>query len=94
MTACPQHPHPDPLCHVEQAAPALRAYDVQRSPDDEGMPWQAIRDVLLMALAVAAILFTLKPDEWRAIAVSLGALVLVDGVLHVFRRDHAPALGG
>lgn len=47
---------------------------------------------LLAAAIMSAILFTLPPAEWRAIAISLAALVLVYALLRLLRRRvHVPA---
>jgi amino acid transporter len=81
---------------VVYAAVALGAWQLQRRGVAERgapfrMPGGALMPIIGFAI-MAAILATLKPGEWRAIAVSLGVLVLVYGVLRLTRRRvHVPA---
>jgi APA family basic amino acid/polyamine antiporter len=81
------------ICLV-YATVALAAWRLQRRDVAErGTPFRMPGGGLipLVAFAImAAICTTLKPDDWRAIALSLGALVLVYALLHVMRRGHAP----
>lgn len=81
------------ICLV-YAAVALAAWQLQRRGVVEHgtpfrMPGGALMPIVGFAI-MAAICVTLKPEEWRAIAISLGALVLVYIVLHLMRRGHAP----
>jgi len=83
------------ICLV-YAAVALGAWQLQRRGIAErGTPFRMAGGgtIPLLAFAImAAICFTLKPAEWRAIAVSLGVLVLVYGALHLGRgRVQVPA---
>ena len=84
------------ICLV-YATVALAAWQLQRrGVSERGTPFRMPGGALMPAIAfviMSAICFTLKPDEWRAIAISLGALVLVYGVLHLVRRGHAPTPG-
>jgi APA family basic amino acid/polyamine antiporter len=81
---------------VVYAAVALGAWRLQhRGVAERGAPFRmpggALMPIIGFAI-MAAILATLKPEEWRAIAVSLGVLVLVYGLLRLMRRRvHVPA---
>jgi APA family basic amino acid/polyamine antiporter len=67
----------------------------QRGIAERGAPFRLPGGALIPLVAAAimiAILFTLPPAEWRAIAISLGALVLVYAGLRLMRRRvHVPA---
>ncbi|WP_462114405.1 APC family permease [Lysobacter xanthus] len=83
------------ICIV-YAAVALGAWKLQRQGVAERgapfrMPGGALMPVVGFAI-MAAICTTLKPEEWRAIAISLGVLVLIYGVLRLMRRGvHVPS---
>lgn len=83
------------ICLV-YAAVALGAWQLQRRGIAERgtpfrMPGGALMPIAGFAI-MAAILFTLNPEEWHAIGISLGALVLIYGALHLARRRvHVPA---
>jgi amino acid transporter len=72
---------------------ALAAWRLQqRGIAERGTPFRMPGGALVPLVAAAimtAILFTLAPGEWRAIAISLGVLVAVYAVLHLMRRGHA-----
>ncbi|WP_187770675.1 APC family permease [Cognatilysobacter lacus] len=74
---------------------ALAAWRLQRmGVAERGAPFRMPGGALVPLIAagiMTAILFTLKGDEWRAIAISLAVLVAVYAVLHALRRGHAPA---
>lgn len=73
---------------------ALAAWRLQaRGVAERGAPFRMPGGPLVPLVAAAimtAILFTLKREEWRAIVISLGALVAIYAVLHAMRRGHAP----
>ncbi|WP_162301369.1 APC family permease [Cognatilysobacter segetis] len=81
------------ICIV-YAVVALAAWRLQqRGIAERGTPFRMPGGAVVPLIAAAimtAILFTLAPAEWRAIAISLGVLVVVYGVLHLMRRGHAP----
>ncbi|GAB1594960.1 amino acid permease [Lysobacter sp. PAGU 2638] len=80
---------------VVYALVALAAWRLQHTGVSErGTPFLMPGGALMPVIGAGimfAILFTLKPDEWRAILISLGAMIVVYGVLHLMRRGHAPA---
>ncbi|AXK73247.1 APC family permease [Lysobacter sp. TY2-98] len=80
---------------VVYAVVALAAWQLQRRGIVErGTPFRMPGGALMPLIGAGimiAILFTLKPDEWRAIAISLGALIAIYVVLHLMRRGQAPA---
>lgn len=82
------------ICIV-YATVALAAWQLQRRGVAERgapfrMPGGALMPIVAFAI-MAAICLTLKPDEWRAIGISLGALVLVYLALRLMhRRVHVP----
>lgn len=83
------------ICLV-YAVVALAAWRLQqRGVAERGAPFQLPGGPLIPLLAAAtmgAILLTLQPGEWRAIAISLAALMLVYGALRLMqRRVHVPS---
>jgi amino acid transporter len=83
------------ICLV-YALVALAAWRLQqRGVAERGAPFRLAGGPLVPFAAagiMVAILFTLKANEWRAIAISLAALVLVYAGLRLMRRRvHVPA---